>query len=400
MDGTLSFSLSLAALRLRPHPPLAPFVAPQPQVTALSSPNPFEPMTFTRGPAMKNRFMLAPLTNLQSHPDGRLSEEEFHWLTLRAKGGFGLTMSCAAHVQRVGQGFPGQLGIWSDDHLEGLTRLATEIKRHDSVAVIQIHHAGMRSPADLIGEAPHCPSDNDEFKARALTGAEVEQLTEDFIAAAVRAEKAGFDGVELHGAHGYVLCQFLSPEVNQRTDRWGGSLENRTRIVRDIIDGVRARCRPDFNLGIRLSAERFGIPLTEALAFAQQLMSEDKIDYLDMSLWDVTKQPEEEAFKGRTLLSYFTELKRGNVRLGAAGKVRNAADVRAALDAGLDYVLLGRAAILHHDFPKLMRADAEFEPIATPVTREHLRREGLSPGFVEYMNGWKGFVAAEESEMA
>src|SRR5690349_2020990 len=192
---------------------------------------------------MKNRLMLSPLTNQQSHGDGRLSDEEFNWLVMRAKGGFGLTMTCAAHVQRIGQGFPGQLGVFSDDHLEGLTRLASAIKAENSLAVMQLHHAGMRSPAELIGETPVCASDNDEFKARALTLAEVEELVEDFIAAAVRAEKAGFDGVELHGAHGYVLCQFLSGEINQRTDRYGGSAENRERVVREIITGVRARCR-------------------------------------------------------------------------------------------------------------------------------------------------------------
>ncbi|MGH6955570.1 MAG: NADH:flavin oxidoreductase, partial [Caulobacteraceae bacterium] len=78
-----------------------------------------QPMTLTRGPTWRNRFMLAPLTNCQSHPDGRLSDEEFRWLTLRGEGGFGLVMTCAAHVQRVGQGFPGQLGVFSDDHLPG-----------------------------------------------------------------------------------------------------------------------------------------------------------------------------------------------------------------------------------------------------------------------------------------
>ena len=106
----------------------------------------FEPLSFTRGPDMKNRFMLAPLTNTQSHVDGRLSDEEFHWLTMRAKGGFGLTMTCAAHVQAVGQGFPGPLGIFSDDHLEGFTRLASAIKAQESIAVVQLHHAGMRPP--------------------------------------------------------------------------------------------------------------------------------------------------------------------------------------------------------------------------------------------------------------
>ena len=133
----------------------------------------FSPLTFPRGPAMKNRFMLAPLTNSQSHADGCLSDDEFHWLTMRAAGGFGLTMTCAAHVQAEGQGFPGQLGIFADQQLPGLSRLAAAIKAEGSVAIVQLHHAGMRSPTELIGTTPLCPSDNAEFGARAMTTAEV-----------------------------------------------------------------------------------------------------------------------------------------------------------------------------------------------------------------------------------
>jgi 2,4-dienoyl-CoA reductase-like NADH-dependent reductase (Old Yellow Enzyme family) len=153
-------------------------------------------------------------------------------------------MTCASHVQAIGQGFPGQLGCFSDDHLEGLARLATGIKAENSLAVVQLHHAGMRSPSELLGATPVCPSDDEESGARGLTLDEVEQLKEDFIAAAQRAEKAGFDGVELHGAHGYIICQFLSPEINRRADRYGGSLENRSRILFDIVEGIRQRCRP------------------------------------------------------------------------------------------------------------------------------------------------------------
>jgi len=355
-----------------------------------------DPITFQRGPAWKNRLMLAPLTNCQSHPDGKLSDEEFHWLTMRARGGFGLVMTCAAHVQRRGQGFPGQLGVFSDDHLPGLTRLAAAIKAEGAVSSVQLHHAGIRSPEALIGETPVGPSDDAETGARALSTGEVEQLIEDFVAAAVRAERAGFDGVELHGAHGYILCAFQSPETNRRTDRYGGSPENRARIVFEIVKGVRERTRPDFQLGLRLSPERFGLRFAEQLALAERVMTCGDLDFLDMSLWDCFKAPVEEAHAEKPLIDWFAALPRGETRLGAAGKLTKGADVRRLVDAGADFAILGRAAVLHHDWPKKFAADPDFVPIGLPVTRAYLRSEGLSPVFVEYMNNWKGFVAQAE----
>ena len=342
---------------------------------------------------MKNRFMLAPLTNLQSHDDGVLSVEEFNWLTMRAKGGFGLTMTCAAHVQRIGQGFPGQLGVFNNNHVEGLTRLAKAIKGQDSIAICQLHHAGMRSPEDLIGEKPVCPSYNEKTGARSLSYEEVVQLRDDFITAAMRAEEAGFDGVEIHGAHGYVLCQFFASTINHREDDYGGSLANRYRILFEIIDGVRESCRDDFMLGVRLSPERFGMSLDEVTQIAQQLFIEDKIDFLDMSLWDVFKEPNEEEKKGRTLLSYFTDLDRQNVRLGIAGKIRTPEEAEKALAGGVDWIMLGRAAILHHDFPVQQQQNPSFSPVTLPVPREHLEKEGVSEKFIEYLSAWKGFVA-------
>jgi 2,4-dienoyl-CoA reductase-like NADH-dependent reductase (Old Yellow Enzyme family) len=353
-----------------------------------------EPLSFSHGPAMKNRFMLAPLTNQQSHEDGRLSDEEFRWLTMRAKGGFGLTMNCAAHVQEIGKGFPGQLGIWSDDHLPGLRRLAAEIKSHQSIAIAQLHHAGMRSPKEVIGKTPVCPSDNEKTGARGLAYVEVKQLIEDFIAAAVRAENAGFDGVEIHGAHSYILCQFFSADVNHRDDEYGGDLANRSRILFEIIDGIRERCREDFMVGVRLSAERFGMKLGESVQIAQRLMAEDKIDFLDMSLWDVFKEPEEAEYKGRTLMSYFTELDRHNTRLGVAGSIRTPKQAEDTLAAGADWVMLGRAAMLQHDFPNRYKADPSFKPVEMPVTRQYLKDEGLSQKFQEYVFGrWPEFFA-------
>ncbi len=352
----------------------------------------FQPLTFNCGTILKNRFMLAPLTNTQSHTDGKLSDDEYRWLIMRAQGGFGLTMTCAAHVQAIGQGFPGQLGIFSDDHLEGLSKLASGIKSENSLAVVQLHHAGMRSPEDLIGQAPVCPSDHTDTNSVGLSSEGVKELIEDFICGAERAEKAGFDGVEIHGAHGYILAQFLSGTINQRQDEFGGCIENRMRPITAIIDGIRARCRPDFLLGLRLSPERFDVHLPDIVEVAKNVLSAGKIDFLDMSLWDSFKEPEDQAFKGRTLLSYFTELKRGNVALGIAGKLRNPKEVNQAMAADIDFVMLGRAAILHHDFPRQMKTDPNFTPIKNPVSADHLRKEGLGEAFITYMSGWKGFV--------
>lgn len=338
--------------------------------------------------------MLAPLTNTQSHADGVLSDDEFNWLTLRAKGGFGLTMTCAAHVQAVGQGFPGQLGAFDDRHLEGLTRLASAIKAHGSVSSLQIHHAGNRSPKELVG-TPVCPSDDPKTGARGLTLPEVEALRDAYITAAVRAETAGFDGVEIHGAHGYILAQFLSAEINHRDDRYGGSLENRARLILEIIDGIRASTKANFQLGLRLSPERFGLKLAEIRDVAAEILRAGKIDFLDMSLWDVVKEPNEDEHKGRTLMSFFTDLPRGDVRLGAAGKVMTGASAAGVLEAGCDYVVVGRAAILRHDFVERVRADANYVSPQTPVTVQHLRDEGLSPAFVQYMRQWPNFVEAE-----
>jgi 2,4-dienoyl-CoA reductase-like NADH-dependent reductase (Old Yellow Enzyme family) len=351
----------------------------------------FTPLTFKRGPQMKNRFMLAPLTNQQSHEDGVCSEEEHHWLTMRAKGGFGLTMTCAAHVQAEGKGFPGQLGIWSDAQLPGLTRLATAIRDENSIGIVQLYHGGMRSPEAVIGMQPLCPSDNEKWGARAMTTAEVEGMIEAFIAAGERAERAGFDGVELHGAHGYILAQFLSPEVNQRTDAFGGSLENRQRPIFDIIAGLRKRCSAGFMIGVRLSPERFGMRLSDVVQTAERLMAEGQIDFLDMSMWDVFKEPED-ASNGRPLLEQFTALERNGVRLGVAGKLRTPEDCARAMATGVDWVMLGRAAILHHDFPQRMETNSSFAPAETPVSEQHLLDEGLSPAFVDYMKNWKGFV--------
>jgi 2,4-dienoyl-CoA reductase-like NADH-dependent reductase (Old Yellow Enzyme family) len=354
----------------------------------------FDPLSLPRGPALKNRLALAALTNQQSHDDGRLSTEEIRWLTMRASGGFALTLTAAGYVQRNGRGFAGQLGFSDDAQLEGLSELAAAIRANGSVSGAQLYHAGSRAMAE-DGQTMVSASDDPNTGARGLTLAEVETVRDDFIAAARRGELAGFDGVEVHGAHGYLLNQFLSAEMNRRTDRYGGSVENRARLIFEIIDGIRSACHPDFQIGLRISTERYGLSLAETRDFAAELFLQAKIDYLDLSLWDVNKEPEEEAYKGRSLMSYFTELPRGQVRLAAAGKVMSAATARSVIENGCDFVMIGRAAILHHDFPDRVRQDENYASPPTPVSVAHLEAEGVSTAFRNYLGMFPGFIEKE-----
>jgi len=349
-------------------------------------------LNFPCGKSMKNRFMLAPLTNQQSHENGKLSEDELKWLTMRAEGGFGLVMTCASHVQEIGKGFPGQLGIFSDDLNKGHIKLASQIKEHGSLAVIQLHHAGMRTPAELINEKPVCPSDNEETNSRGLTLEEVKQLRDSFISAAIRAKKCGYDGVEVHGAHGYVLTQFLSSEINKRTDEYGGSLVNRSRLLFEIVNAIRETCGESFLLGVRLSPERFGMDIDEIKWVCQKLIDDGAIDFLDISLWDCFKMPYEEKYQNISLLEHFKSLNFKHVKWTVAGKISNAADVQKILDSGVDFVTIGKSAILHHNFPKLVIENPNFNPIAIPVSKEHLTKEGLGKKFIEYLNRWPDFV--------
>ncbi len=354
---------------------------------------PGDPISFTRGPDWRNRMALAPLTNLQSHPDGVLSDDEQTWLVARGAGGFGLTMTCAAYVTQAGKAWPGQLGISDGAHVPGLTRLAAAIRETGSVSSIQLHHGGQRADSAVSGIGLVAPWDDAERGVRALTIDEVHATIDDFVAAAATAERAGFDGVELHGAHGYLIGQFLDGRHNQRTDGYGGSLEDRSRFLREVLDGVRAATGTDFQVGLRLTPERNGILLEEATEVAGAVMASGHLDYLDLSLWDVFKEPHETGFDG-LLIDQFLALPRHGTRVGVAGKVLSAADVQWCLDRGADLAFVGTGAIIHHDFAARATTDPAFVAESQPVTRAHLEAESVGPAFIDYLaSRWDDFVA-------
>ena len=166
------------------------------------------PLDLLRGPAWSNRLAVAPLTNKQSHSDGTLGDDERRWLVARAHGGFGLVMSCATYVAAEGQAWDGQLGISDDRHLPGLSRLADEVRAAARCPRCTCTTAAC-GPTPGVRGPVRAPWANEAKGVRALTTAEVHAAVDAFVAAAGRAERAGFDGVEVHGAHGYLVGQFL-----------------------------------------------------------------------------------------------------------------------------------------------------------------------------------------------
>ena len=184
----------------------------------------------------------------------------------------------------------------------------------------------------------------------------------------------------------------LSKEINKRQDIYGGSLENRSRIVFEIIEGIRKACGTSFLIGVRLSPERFGMDLNEIKILAQNLIDTNLIDFLDISLWDCFKMPEDLNYQDKTLLDHFTGLNFKDVKLTVAGKISSGHDVHEILKNKVDFVTIGRSAILHHDFPHRVMENPNFKPEPLPVSKSYLKKEGLSNSFIEYMNRWPNFV--------
>ncbi len=339
------------------------------------------------GASLPGRSWLAPMTNTQSHDDGTLGADELRWLEARAAGGFHTVSTCAAYVQEQGKAWRGQLGIADDAHVEGLGRLAQAVKRHGAFGVVQLHHGGLK--AALATDRISADA-GDGF--RAATASDLAEVVQAFADAARRAEEAGWDGVEIHGANGYLLTQFLAPDDNHRTDGYGGSLEGRSRLVLEVIDAVRAAVSPGFAVGIRLSPVdgwlRRGLKLADGLQVGRWV-AEHGVDFVHLSLGDAAGPPPHE--EGPVVATAFREALPDDVVLLAAGGVRERAAAERALAAGLDVVAVGRVAIAHPDWPRRVE-DAGWQPAPTPWSRELLRQAAVSDALFAYLGNFAGLV--------
>jgi 2,4-dienoyl-CoA reductase-like NADH-dependent reductase (Old Yellow Enzyme family) len=184
-----------------------------------------------------------------------------------------MVMTCAAHVRPDGQAFAGQLAVWNDKFLPGPERLADALRADGAVSCVQLHHGGMRAKPAVSGHPAVAPWDDAERGVRSLTTSEIQSIVEDFARAAHRVQRAGFDGVEIHCAHGYLLAQFLDGRHNVRQDGYGGDLACRSRILFDVLTAVRQATEPGFQVGIRFSPWRNGVVLDESLAVAERIMA-------------------------------------------------------------------------------------------------------------------------------
>lgn len=210
----------------------------------------------------KNRLVMSPMGTSLAEMDGSPSEDMIAFYEARAIGGAGLIIPEITRVNDVhGVGMMRQLSVSKDRHIEGLAKLAASVHKHGTKIFIQLHHPGRETVTALTGgpvvSASAIPCKYLQQETRALSTEEVKALIQQFIDGGVRVKKAGCDGVELHAAHGYLLQQFLSPYTNKREDEYGGSFENRLRMITEIIQGLRAQCGPDFPIGVRLSVEEF-----------------------------------------------------------------------------------------------------------------------------------------------
>lgn len=212
---------------------------------------------------LKNRVVMPPMGTNLAGPEGEVTDQLIAYYEERAKGGTGLIIvefTCIDY--EYGKGFIRQLRLDDDVFIPGIHRIANAVHKYGAKVFVQIHHAGRQSNSSLInGKQSVAPSDiacaavGEE--PRELTNAEVKELVNKFVQSAIRCKQAGVDGVEVHGAHGYLINQFLSPEANLRTDEYGGSFKNRMRFIEEIIVGIREKCGKDYPVTVRLSVDEF-----------------------------------------------------------------------------------------------------------------------------------------------
>lgn len=332
----------------------------------------FEPFTFPNGVQLKNRVVMAPMTNYSSNDDGSVSDEEVAYYVRRSKG-VSMVITACTFVTANGQGFPGEFAGHTDDMIPSLRRLATSIKSEGAKAILQIFHGGRQVPKDLVPNgdvvsASNIPSEGENKPVpRALTEAEVESIISDFGETTRRAIEAGYDGVEIHGANTYLIQQFFSPHSNRRTDRFGGSLEKRLTFPLAVVDEVQRVVKEyatePFIIGYRFSPEE---PETPGITMADSLvlidvLADKKLDYLHVSLMDFWSKARRGVDDTRSRIELIQETIGDRVPVIGVGSIYSAEDARKALTSGVPLIALGRELLIDPDWVQKIEQGLEDE---------------------------------------
>lgn len=242
---------------------------------------------------LKNRLVMPPMATAKAESDGRVSESVLDYYDEKSKGGYiGLIIIEHSFITKQGKASNNQLSIAEDSLVEKLKALSELIHKNGSKAVMQINHAGSAASSEVTGlevvgpsAVHHLWKKNQSQLPRELTREEIKNIVEEFKAAALRVKKAGFDGVEIHSAHGYLLSQFLSPLSNKRTDEYGGDIYGRSRIHIEVIKAVREAVGEDFPILLRLGASDYtegGLTLGDS-KLAVKEFEKAGVDILDIS---------------------------------------------------------------------------------------------------------------------
>jgi 2,4-dienoyl-CoA reductase-like NADH-dependent reductase (Old Yellow Enzyme family) len=336
-----------------------------------------EPLMLPNGQVLPNRIMKAALSEAladkNNAPDHRLAQLYRTW----SDGGYGLIITGNVMVDRTQLGEPGNVVIEDERDLEALTRWAETTKDAGIPTWVQLNHPGRQSNLLALGHTPVAPSPiplnlPGAATPRELTGAEIEDIIERFATSAAVCEKAGFAGVQVHGAHGYLVSQFLSPLTNQRTDEWGGDPERRMRFVLEVVRRIRARVSPDFAVGIKLNSadfQRGGFTEEESRDVLAALAKEG-IDLIEVSggSYESPAMAGSAAESTRSREAYFLEYARtvravvGDIPIAVTGGFRSRTAMDAAVSTGeCDVVGLGRPAATTPDAADVLlsgRSDA------------------------------------------
>ena len=350
----------------------------------------FQTYTLNNGVTIKNRLVVAPMTHFGSQADGLISDQERTFLNNRA-GDMGMFITAATLVQKDGKAFHGQPEATGEHCLDSLKETAQILQQQGAKAILQIHHGGSKAIDELLdGLDKISASANEAEHAREATAEEVEALIASYAQAADLALRAGFDGVEIHGANGYLIQQFYSAQSNRRNDQWGGSLENRMRFPLAVIDAVVAvrekHQRNDFIIGYRFSPEEpgdDGLTMTETGALIDALVQKP-LQYLHVSLWEFDKKIRRGGDTAQTRMQFIHERINGKLPLIGVGNLFTADQILAAYETGwAEFIALGKTVMINPHIATQIREGREDE-IETQLDPTRADRYGLPDTLWEF----------------